>query len=194
MAVRCPRCGREYGEASFAFGRTIDCTCGSTVGSEPPPAPPEDEPRFVLDAMLGRLAHWLRLLGFDTAWSNDIDRAELARRAFEEARIAVTRSRSLARRWRLPRLIVLESDALAGQLRELERAVALTGRERPFTRCSRCNERLEAASAESVAAQVPERVQREHSRFARCPRCGRVYWEGSHVARIARRLEQLRAG
>jgi len=193
MAVRCPRCGREYGEASFAFGRTLDCACGGVVGLEPPPAPREGELRFVLDAMLGRLAHWLRLLGFDTAWHNEIGRDEIARRAFEEGRIAVTRSRSLARRWRLPRLIVLESDALAGQLRELERALALSAKERPFTRCSRCNELLEPAPPESVAAQVPPRVRLEQSRFARCPGCGRVYWEGSHVARSARWLERTRA-
>jgi uncharacterized protein with PIN domain len=194
-AVRCPGCGREYDASSFSFGRTIDCTCGSRVGIEPPPvAGPEGPPRFIADAMLGRLAHWLRILGFDTLFGDRMAPEEIARRAFEEGRVVLTRSRALASKWRLPRAIVLQSEALGEQLRQLEHELALAGKERPFTRCSRCNDLLEPASAESVAATVPERVRRERSRFARCPRCGRVYWEGSHVARIERWLSELRAG
>jgi hypothetical protein len=144
--------------------------------------------------MLGGLARWLRLLGFDVVYDAEISHAEIARRAFEEQRVVLTRDRSLPEEWRLPRVLVLASEARVAQLREVEAAVGLAPHARPFTRCSRCNEPLEEAPPESVAADVPERVLREQTRFARCPGCRRVYWEGSHVARIRRALDEIARG
>jgi uncharacterized protein with PIN domain len=193
MSVPCPRCGRDYDVTLFAFGRTIHCTCGSRVALEPRvrSVGAETPPRFVADAMLGRLARWLRMLGFDVVWDAGISDAEIARRAFEEDRVVLTRDRSLPQEWRVPRVLVLGSDALREQLREVAADFALAAHERPFTRCTRCNEPLDEAPPESVAAEVPPRVLREQTRFARCRGCGRVYWEGSHVERIRRALDEI---
>ncbi len=192
-AVRCPRCAREYDAARFAFGRTLDCTCGARVGLEPrePDADDDGEPRLFADAMLGRLARWLRLLGFDTAYDAAIEDAELARRALEERRTVLTRDRALPEEWRLPRVVVLRSESTHEQLRELAHVLPLRAAARPFSRCSRCNAPLEDVARESVAASVPPRIAATQSRFLRCSGCGRVYWEGSHVARIRRALEQV---
>ncbi len=192
MAVPCPRCGRGYDATLFAFGRTLDCACGARVGMEPHVAPPgAGEPRFLADAMLGRLARWLRILGFDTAYRDDWTDAELARRAFEEERVLLTRDRRLPDEWRVPRVLVISAERAAEQLREVAAAFPRVTGARAFTRCSRCNARLEPATRESVAGAVPARVLREQTAFQRCPGCGRVYWEGSHVARMRRKLAEL---
>jgi len=158
---------------------------------EPARDVPAGEPRFLADAMLGRLARWLRLLGFDVAYDDAIPDAELARRAFEEGRVVLTRDRALPEEWRLPRVIVLQSESTREQLRELARVFPLQDAARPFARCSRCNAPLEDAAPEAVAADVPPRILATQSRFHRCPACGRVYWEGSHVERIRRALDQV---
>jgi uncharacterized protein with PIN domain len=191
--VRCPRCGREYDADLFAFGRTRHCTCGARVGLEPAaPQPAEEhEPRFLADAMLGRLARWLRLLGFDVLYDAAIEDAEVARRALEERRIVLTRDRALPEEWRLPRVVVLRAETTGEQLRELARVLPLRERAQPFTRCSRCNGPLDAVPAELVAARIPPHIAATQSRFLRCRGCGHVYWEGSHVARIRRTLDEV---
>lgn len=196
MGVPCPGCGREYDVALFAFGRTFHCTCGARVGLDPRVRDAGDEtaaePRFFADAMLGRLARWLRILGYDTAWEADVEDAQLVRRALEEERIIVTRDRLLAEEWRGPRIVVLRADALWEQLRELARRVPLDPGRPLFRRCTRCNAPVEPATPEEVAARVPARTLREQDVFTCCPRCRHVYWEGGHARRIRARLEAWR--
>ncbi len=191
MAVPCPRCGREYDVALFQFGRTIDCTCGSRVGLEPRvrPATEPGEVRFAVDAMLGRLARWLRILGCHASYDSAVPDAELVRRAFEQDRVILTRDRALADEWRIPRVLVLESEDPLEQLRRVVAAFDLDWRQRLFSRCSRCNAEIQPRSREEVADRVPPRVLREQSQFSSCPSCGRIYWEGSHLDRMRRTLE-----
>src|SRR5262245_58046319 len=102
MGVPCPRCGRAYDVALFQFGRTLHCTCGERVALEPRlrTAPPSSaESRFFADAMLGRLARWLRMAGYDTRYDPRVSDAELVRSAVEEGRTILTRDRALARDW-----------------------------------------------------------------------------------------------
>ena len=191
MAVPCPRCGREYDVALFQFGRTIDCTCGSRVGLEPRvrPAAEAGEVRFLVDAMLGRLARWLRILGYDASYDSAISDADLVRRAYEQDRVVLTRDRALPEEWRLPRVLLLESEDPLEQLRRVVAAFDLDCHQGLFSRCSRCNAGIEPRSREEVADRVPPRVLREQSQFFSCPSCGRIYWEGSHLDRMRRRLE-----
>jgi hypothetical protein len=183
MGVPCPRCGRSYDATLFAFGRTIHCVCGARVahgermrGVEPP--------RFAADAMLGRLARWLRVLGFDTSWEAHVPDAALVRLALAERRTVLTRDRRLPEEWSLVPVCVLYAEELRGQLAELGPRFGLAAHARPFSRCNRCNEPLEAATPEQVGARVPPRVRTTHHEFLRCPRCERVYWPGTHVARM----------
>jgi uncharacterized protein with PIN domain len=192
VAVPCSGCGRAYDIALFQFGRTLHCACGQRVALTPrvePVAPPGD-PRFLADAMLGRLARWLRVIGADTVWEPDIADAAVARRAYEEDRIVLTRDRSLPEEWRLPRVLLLESDAPLEQLRQVADRYGLEWRGRLFRRCSLCNAGLVPVEAAAVRDRVPERVAREQTRFAECRGCRRVYWEGSHTRRMRRILER----
>lgn len=219
MLVACPGCGREYDAELFRGGRTVRCTCGTRVGAEerigPAPDASGETPRFVADVMLGHLARWLRIMGYDVAWSPEAEDQTLVRRALDEDRILLTRDRRLPEEWRIRNVVVLDEEHPSDQIRAVVRRFGLEWEEGLFTRCSRCNEPLDEMNAAEVRARqsgsdpsggvahgargpehgargpVPDEVLRRARRFHRCPSCGRVYWEGSHTARIRARLDRL---
>ncbi len=141
--------------------------------------------------MLGRLARWLRLLGFDCAWEPDVSDEALVRRALREGRIVLTRDRALSEDYRISDVYQVAGTRLREQLDEVFEAFGLAERIRLFSRCSGCNVQLEPAPHGQLGAQVPPRVRERHDTFARCPSCGRTYWEGSHTARIRSVVDQL---
>jgi uncharacterized protein with PIN domain len=146
----------------------------------------QTEPRFVLDGHLGRLARHLRMLGFDTWYRRDAADDELAEVSRAEDRVLLTRDRALLRRGQVVRGRFVRSDRPAEQLREVVERFALAATARPFTRCIRCGERLEAVGREQVLDRLEPLTRRYYHEFARCPGCARVYWQGSHHARMAR--------
>ena len=149
------------------------------------------EPTFIADAMLGRLATWLRILGYDTAYEAHVADDELARRAREGRRIVLTRDRTLPRQQRITDYLLLDSDRPLEQLRQVVRCYRLDWQSGLFTRCARCNAALESVDKQQVTGRVPGRVLSERDRFARCSGCGRIYWRGSHVERMRRQLARL---
>jgi len=193
VAVLCPDCGRSYDVTLFGFGRTLHCACGRRVGlaHRLPLSGEGSAPRLLADAMLGRLARWLRLLGVDTAYEPHISDEHLVRRALAEGRRILTRDRALCEEWRVSGILRVESEELRAQLRQVVRVLDLAGRLRPFTRCSRCNAPLEDAPPEAVRQRVPARVRALETRFRVCPECGRVYWWGSHAERIAQVAREI---
>ncbi len=141
--------------------------------------------------MLGRLATWLRLLGYDTAYLPAADDHELARVARAEDRILLTRDVELTRR-RGVRYLLIESEKVSEQLRQVFPALHLTARA-AFSRCAECNIVLEPVSKDQVREQVPPYVFQTHTRFLLCRRCGKVYWRGTHWARIVAQIQDLDA-
>ena len=146
--------------------------------------------KFLADTMLGRLAKWLRLLGYDTAYRPELDDAALARLARVEQRVLLTRDMELTRRRGVPNVLIA-SDKTTEQLAQVFRELRLHARE-AFTRCAECNVRLKAIDRDEAKARVPRYVWETQSRFRACPRCQRVYWRGTHWARILAQLEDLR--
>jgi hypothetical protein len=145
--------------------------------------------RLLADCMLGRLAKWLRLLGYDTAYENDATDYELARRARAEGRLLLTRDRELAARRGLKTLLI-RSEQLEHQVRQIHEALGPPP-EPSLSRCSLCNVVLEEIPAEDAADRVPRYVLETHAEFRHCPSCGRVYWSGSHVEAMEEQLEQF---
>jgi len=195
MSIPCARCGREYDHTLFEFGRTLWCTCGSRVGLEPRVRrlAADAELRFSADAMLGKLAHWLRLLGFDCAYETDIADAELVRHAVEQDRVVLTRDRALPDEWRVSDICIVRAERTFEQLGEVLRRFDLSGAVRLFTRCSECNRRLTAAPAADLSGRAPARILATQDPLQACTGCGRVYWSGSHTRHIQRVVEQLLA-
>jgi uncharacterized protein with PIN domain len=146
----------------------------------------ESPTRFVVDGMLGSLARWLRILGYDTDYVNQRDDAELVRVARAEDRVLLTRDRELAGR-RGVRTLLIESQSLDDQLAQVTASFPLPPGSHPG-RCSVCNSVLVEARPEEVAHRVPRYVLKRHSHFHRCPGCDRVYWRGSHWRNMQARL------
>jgi len=145
--------------------------------------------------MLGRLARWLRILGYDTAYERYISDEGLVERVLREGRWLLTRDRYLARRKVVrDRLTLLRSDDVDDQLRQLmsDQDLDLTLDEETPCRCAECNLMLESISRELVAAEVPPYVASEHTKFSKCSGCGRIYWPGTHVEHIRLQLDHLR--
>jgi hypothetical protein len=151
-----------------------------------------NEPRFVADVMLGRLARWLRALGFDTLYFRDAPDARLLGLALREDRRLLTRDAALARRARASGFLV-RAERLDDQLHEVARGCALTG-SRPLRRCLECNTVLVAAPADEVRDRVPPYTLATQGEFWSCPACRRVFWPGSHAAGILRRLGPYLSG
>ena len=193
MAVCCPRCSREYDVTLFEFGRTIWCTCGNRVGIEPRVRHVADstERRFAADAMLGRLARWLRLAGFDCAYDSEITDEGIVRLAVSERRTILTRDRSLPEEWWIADIYVVREEDLGKQLAEVIQRFGLASSVRVLTRCNECNRPLNRVTRAQVRGRVPAGTLELHDVFSECPACGRVYWEGSHAARIRRLVEGL---
>jgi uncharacterized protein with PIN domain len=142
------------------------------------------DPRFVVDVNLGKLARHLRMAGFDTLWANDWDDDELMRIAAVQKRTLLTRDKAILRRREVDRGYFVRATASEAQLGEVVRALQLEGLLAPFTRCRECNAPLEDAAKEAVIDRLPEKVRAFYDRFKRCPGCDRVYWEGTHFARM----------
>jgi uncharacterized protein len=146
---------------------------------------------FACDAMLGKLARWLRFAGFDTRYAAPIPDLTLAGVARAEGRWLLTRDHRLAS-LSGPRVVLLHADSLAGQVAELRVRLPLHAQPQGFfSRCSACNGPLGDISREYVQDLVPPYVAAHASRFRRCPDCGRVYWPGTHTGRIESRLRAL---
>jgi hypothetical protein len=146
-----------------------------------------DETRFVADVMLGRLARWLRALGYDTLYFADASDARLLGIALREGRCLLTRDTGLARRARTAGLLV-RADDLDAQLREVMEGCRLRGR-RPLTRCLECNGLLAPAAPGDVRDRVPAYTLATQREFLACPGCQRVFWAGTHAPGILRRLQ-----
>jgi uncharacterized protein len=141
--------------------------------------------------MLGTLAKWLRVLGYDTVYDNRIADEEIVRRCLEEDRVALTRDRRLVKRRLLRRSLLLESDQLDQQLRQVLDWIGPGHPPDPLSRCIECNEPLVEIRAEAVQPLVPEYVFRTQTEFKRCPSCTRIYWPGTHRRRIQEQLKVL---
>jgi uncharacterized protein len=148
---------------------------------QPVPVAP---PRFVLDVHLGALARRLRVLGVDTAYRRDADDAELVAWSVTERRVLLTQDRGLLRRravWCGGYVYgARPDDQLADVLDRFAPPLE------PWTRCTACNGLLEPAAKEAVEHLLQPGTRRTYDRFARCRRCGRLYWRGAHSTRLER--------
>ena len=141
--------------------------------------------RFVVDAMFGTLAKWLRVLGFDTIFARDLDDNEIMALADREDRIIITRDKELA--GRSNNCIFLNSDVLDEQISQvLERHPA--DESRTLTRCLECNTLLVPVEKAEVR-DVPDGVLEKEDEFRKCPDCGKFYWPATHWENMMEKVE-----
>jgi uncharacterized protein len=177
------------GDRIAAYPMFVTLDVGSTARLRPVPL---RDPRFVIDVNLGRLARLLRVLGFDVWWSSDADDQTLADLSLGQQRILLTRDRGLLKRRAITHGLFVRSDHPEEQTLEVIRRLDLRHRLAPFTRCVRCNGRLFAVSKEEVIDHLEPLTRLYYDDFSRCTECGRIYWRGSHRARLVSFVEGLR--
>lgn len=153
--------------------------------------------KFIASRELGRLARWLRILGYDTLYRHDNNKSALIIAALRDDRVVLTRSKLLVKDKAL-NSVFINADGIKQQLAQVidECRLSVTG-EALFQRCILCNEVLEAARKEDVAARVPAYVLKTQEAFFQCRQCRRIYWQGTHwgnvneiMATITRTREQ----
>jgi uncharacterized protein with PIN domain len=147
--------------------------------------------RFITDAHLGGLAKYLRMLGFDTLTRDDRTAGEVIRVATSERRILLTRSRSLLMHRTVTHGFFVHEQRPLLQCEEVVSRLQLRARCRPFSRCLRCNVRLEELDRQAAASRLDPPTLKHFEEFRYCSSCHRVYWEGSHYRRMAELVERL---
>jgi uncharacterized protein with PIN domain len=145
--------------------------------------------KFLVTEESGRLARWLRLMGYDTTVQAADPLSSLYRLAYNERRIVVTRNRRVGASC-LFRVVQFTSSVLAEQLRQLKQELSLSEAE-AFSRCDACNAVLQPVDKSQVKARVPPYVFETQTRFTRCPSCQRIYWAATHYARASKFLKSL---
>jgi uncharacterized protein with PIN domain len=139
------------------------------------------------------LAKWLRLLGFDTTFETT-DPGGWLRGAPTGERIVITRTRRVRDRRAFPRIVFIDADRPAEQVRRVIETLGLGRADfRPFSLCLRCNQGLYAADRAAVKGRVPDYVWESQQQFHACRECRRVYWPGSHTQRSWAIIEKLLA-
>lgn len=143
--------------------------------------------RFVADHMLGSLARWLRIMGYDTVYDKSLDDPGIANLARAESRFILTRDRELAKE---PGALMIEADDLDLQLKAIAEKYGLKFHDNLF-RCSACNGELAALDKAQAKDSVPEGAFENNEKFWKCSKCGKVYWKGTHWHGIMDRFRKL---
>ncbi|MBN1410988.1 MAG: Mut7-C ubiquitin/RNAse domain-containing protein [Spirochaetales bacterium] len=146
---------------------------------------------FVLDVHLGKLTKYLRILGFDSLYSNDYTDDEIALISKRDHRAILTRDRGLLKRKIITHGYCIRSKDPDSQLKEVISRFDLMHAFHPFTLCLVCNRVLITVEKAAVSGIVPERVAKYYSEFKKCPSCNKIYWKGSHWVSMEKRLKKL---
>ncbi|MDZ7658713.1 Mut7-C RNAse domain-containing protein [Fodinibius sp.] len=147
--------------------------------------------RFLADTNLGKLARYLRMAGFDTAYIQGQSDEEIISQMLEEKRTLLSRDRKLLMHKVIEHGYLPRSDDPAEQLQEVCRRFDLFDDVDPFTRCPNCNGVLQSVSKEEVIDQLEPLTKKYFDDFSQCPDCGQIYWAGSHRQRMDERVKDL---
>jgi uncharacterized protein with PIN domain len=153
------------------------------------------EIRFIVDHNVGKLARWLRMMGYDSLFFDGEDDSQMVRQALAEGRMILTRDAGIMKRrvvnnGRLKALLI-ESEEPERQMQQVITRLDLDINLRPFTLCLECNHPLVERSREEVKDRVPPYVYETQSQYMECPACQRIYWRGTHWEAMIKKLEKL---
>ncbi len=153
------------------------------------------ELRFIVDHNVGKLAKWLRLMGYDSLFFDGSDDSHMVARALAEGRVILTRDTEIMKRRVITsgriKAVLINSDDPERQMQQLMDTLNLNRQFRPFTLCLECNQPLLERSREEVKDLVPPYVYKTQRQYMECPACHRIYWRGTHWEAMSRMLETL---
>jgi uncharacterized protein with PIN domain len=148
--------------------------------------------RFIVDVNLGKLARYLRLLGFDTVYQHDLDDQTIVRIAGREKRIIVTRDTGILEYKGVTRGYWVRNTKPRQQLHEVVNNMQLQSSFNPFTLCADCNGTLRAVKKAIAAGRRPKDTLRIFNPFRECPDCHKIWWQGSLYDRICELIRTLK--
>lgn len=146
---------------------------------------------FIADAMLGRLARWLRMLGYDVSYESSISDDDLIARAIREHRIILTMDRKLAERESAKNSLLVKSPSYKEQLKQVITQYNIDYKSGIFTRCLVCNRLLEPIDKGNIKDRIPTYVYSTQDEFDICQQCGRIYWSGTHRVKMLGMLDEI---
>lgn len=147
--------------------------------------------QFVADSTLGRLAKWLRLMGFDTAFDAKPPDPYRLMALGGDSRLVLTRSQGVFHQLPDDKALLIRSEQPQKQIRQMILQLHIGRQElRPFTRCATCNDVPDYLSKENAVGLVPDYVLGHQQQFYQCPGCRRIYWSGSHCQRWMKMVAQ----
>ena len=147
--------------------------------------------KFIADAMLGRLARWLRILGCDVSYESSISDNDFIARAIHERRIILTMDRKLTERESAKNSLLIKSPSYKEQLKQVITHYNIDYKSGIFTRCLVCNNLLEPIEKEKIKDRVPPYVYSTQDEFDICQQCGRIYWSGTHRTKMLKMLDEI---
>ncbi|MBC8511939.1 MAG: Mut7-C RNAse domain-containing protein [Dehalococcoidia bacterium] len=153
------------------------------------------EIKFVVDNNVGKLAKWLRIMGYDALLFREKDDGEMIKIALSDNRVVLTKDTQIMQRRLITsgrlKAILIEDDDSKAQLRQVADALGLDYQLRPFSVCLECNESLVERDKDEVRDLVPPYVFKTQSQYMECPSCHRIYWQGTHWQAMSRELERM---
>ncbi len=152
--------------------------------------------KFIVDINVGKLAKWLRIMGYDTLLFDSSDDSRMIVIALKEDRIIITRDTQIIKRrvvtsGRL-KVTLITSDEPEQQIHQVIENLKLDCHFRPFTICLECNQPLLERNKQEVADRVPPYVLQTQSEYVECPACHRIYWKGTHWQAMTRKLQRYK--
>lgn len=147
--------------------------------------------KFIVDCMLGKLAKWLKILGFDALFFSRIEDDELLSIAAREGRILLTKDTGLIQKAKGTETLFLKSEEWPDQVRQVLEHFDLRDKVRPHTRCIDCNTKLKNLPKKNAENLVSSFVFERADSFALCPDCGRVFWRGTHFKDMENKIQDL---
>jgi uncharacterized protein len=145
---------------------------------------PEENPKFIVDINVGKLAKWLRMIGYDTQLFDHRDDKHLIYIAMTENRTIITRDTRMMQRRIIAigelKAILIKDDDASKQIYQVIKELELNPKFRPFSLCLECNQLLKKISKEDARNRVPPYIYQTQSKYVECPNCHRIYWQGTH--------------
>ena len=154
--------------------------------------------KFIVDNNVGKLAKWLRMMGYDTLFFDEEDDWQMIITALNEGRVILTRDTQIMRRGVITsgrlKAILIQSDEPEQQMRQVVEALNLDCQFRPFAICLECNQPLVERSKQQVEGRVPPYVFQTQNQYVECPACHRIFWKGTHWQAMTKKLEKFKKG
>jgi len=154
-----------------------------------------NELKFIVDNNVGKLAKWLRMMGYDTIFFDGSNDSHMVAKALAEGRVILTRDTEIMKRRLVTsgrlKAILINSNEPEPQIQQVINTLNLDCQFRPFTLCLECNQPLAEKNKDQVKDRVPPHVFRTQSQYMECPACHRIYWRGTHWQAMTKKLKKF---